>query len=123
MQIVGYVLLVLGLVTVVLATVQIVRLRAALDELNAAAEEVAEHMRALPPDLVEFLGEGDRMVLTAELLNPVKLAAEKVWIARPLSVVTPNLLRELVYKQAVTQVRKQLAILNIDADVRVHRAK
>lgn len=123
MQIVGYVVLVMGLATVAFATVQIARLRAALDEINRVAKDVAEHMHALPPDLVEYLGEGERLVMTAELLNPVELAAEKVWIARPMSAVTPNLLRELVYKQAVTQVRKQLAILNIEADVQVHRAK
>lgn len=119
----GYLLLTLGLLIVALATVQIARLRGVLAELERVAEDVAERMRALPPDLIEFLGEGDRLVLTAELLNPVKLAAEKVWIARPMSAVSPNLLREVVYKAAVAQVRKQLALLHIDADVKVHRAK
>ncbi|MGH3515906.1 MAG: hypothetical protein ACRDQ7_00500 [Haloechinothrix sp.] len=123
LDIIGYFVLVLGLVTVVLATLQIRKLRTMLDELALAADDVAEHMRALPPDLVSFLGEGDRLILTAELLNPVELAAEKTWIARPLTAVNPNLLREIVYKSAASQVRKQLAVLNIEADVQVHRAR
>lgn len=123
MEIVGYLVLVLGLAAVVVATVQITKLRTALAELADAADAVAEQMHALPPDLVGYLGEGDRFVLTAELLNPVELAAEKTWIARPLTAVSPNLLREIVYKAAVTQVRKQLTVLNIEADVQVHRAR
>ncbi|MGH3950641.1 MAG: hypothetical protein ACRDSE_16250 [Pseudonocardiaceae bacterium] len=122
-DIVGYLVLVLGLVTVIVATVQVRRLRATVAGLAEAADDVAEHMHALPRDLIDYLGEGDRLVLTAELLNPVELAAEKTWIARPLTAVNPNLLREIVYKAAATQVRKQLAVLNIEADVQVHRAR
>lgn len=123
MEIVGYLVLVVGLAAVIVATVQLRRLRIMLTEVAGAAQSVAEHLHALPPDLVEYLGQGDRFVLTAELLNPVELAAEKTWIARPLTAVSPNLLREIVYKAAVTQVRKQLTLLDIEADVRVHRAR
>ncbi|MBA0124118.1 hypothetical protein H0B56_01010 [Haloechinothrix sp. YIM 98757] len=123
MEIIGYCVLLAGLVAVVLATLTLRSLRARLAELAADADEVADRVHALPPDLVDYLGEGDRLVLTAELLNPVELAAEKTWVAKPMSAITPNLLRELVYKQAVTQVDKQLSQLNIEADVQVHRGR
>jgi hypothetical protein len=121
--ILGYAMLVFGLVAVIVAAVQIHSLRHTITRLHSEAHDLAQRVHALPPDLVDYLGDGERLVLSAELLNPVELAGEKTWIARPLSAVTPNLLRELVYKQAVTQVRKQLALLNIEADVQVHRAK
>ncbi|MDV6014545.1 hypothetical protein [Haloechinothrix sp. LS1_15] len=123
MEIISYSVLAAGIVAVAVLALVVFRLHNRARELAATADELAERMHALPADLVDYLGDGDRLVLSAELLNPVELAAEKTWIARPMSAITPNLLRELVYKQAVTQVRKQLDELNIDADVQVHRAR
>ena len=76
-----------------------------------------------PPDLVEALGVGGRQVITIELLNPFELAGRSSWFARPLSAVTPDLLRNVVYQRAVTMFRERSSEYGVEADVRLHRAE
>ncbi|MPZ63031.1 MAG: hypothetical protein GEU93_17425 [Propionibacteriales bacterium] len=123
MQITGYVALAAGLGVAVLAGVRMLRLHHTARELEARARDTAERVRVLPPDLVEFLGDGDRRVIAVELLNPFELAGKRTWFAGPLAAMTPGLLRRVVYDQAVTQIRDKTSEMGIRADVRVHRAE
>src|SRR5262245_53328723 len=123
MAIIGAVLLVVGLALIGFATVVLLRLRRTAGRLEADVQAAAERAGALPPDLVEALGTGGRRVIAIEILNPVELAGQSAWFARPLSAVTPDLLRGLVYQRAATVFRERSTDFGVRADVRVHRAE
>lgn len=119
---IGIVLLVVGLIGIGYAVVQLIRLRTAVRELEAEAHRLAERVEALPPDLVGALGSGRRRVIAIELLNPFELAGRSTWFAKPLSTVTPDLLRGVVNQRAVTLFREKSAEFGVAADIRLHDA-
>lgn len=119
---IGWVVVVAGVLGVAAAGVLIVRLRAELRELEGRAAELAGLVDALPADLATPLGNGTRHVIAVELLNPFELAQRETWLAKPLSVLTPRVLRDLIYRQVVSRVRQTLTDAGVRADVRLHRA-
>lgn len=122
MGFVGVALLVTGIATIGLASSLLLRLRRDLRRLDDAMRAAAERVDALPPDLVRALGTGDRRVIAIELLNPFELAGRSTWFAKPLSVVTPDLLRGVVNQRAVTLFREKSEEYGVRADIRLHRA-
>jgi hypothetical protein len=123
MGIVGVILLVVGLAGIGYAVVQLLRLRAAVRTLDDAIRDAAERADALPPDLVKALGTGSRRVIAVELLNPFELAGRSTWFARPLTAMTPDLLRGVVNQRAVALFRDRSAEFGVQADVRLHRVE
>jgi hypothetical protein len=123
MQIAGSVLLAIGLVVLAVEVVALVRLTSTVRRHESTARELASRIEALPPDLVQALGQGERQVIVVELLNPLELASRETWVARPLSAVTPKLLRDIVYNKAVSEVQGQMTAMGIEADVRTHRVR
>lgn len=123
MAIIGGVLLVVGLALTGIAVSLLLRLRREASRLTTEVREAAERSRALPPDLVEALGTGGRRVITIELLNPFELASRSTWFARPLSAVTPDLLRGMVYQRAVTMFRQRSTEFGVEADIRLHHVE
>lgn len=122
MAIIGVVLLVVGLALIGFATIELLRLRRTARRLDDEVRGAAARAGALPPDLVEALGAGGRRVIAIEILNPFELAESSTSLARPLSAVTPDLLRGLVYQRAVTMFRERSSEYGVEADVQVHRA-
>jgi hypothetical protein len=122
MAIIGAVLFVVGVALIGLATIELLRLRRTARRLEDEVREAAARAGALPPDLVEALGTGGRRVITIEILNPFELAGRSTWFARPLSAVSPDLLRGLVYQRAATMFRERSSEYGVEADVRLHRA-
>jgi hypothetical protein len=122
MGIVGVVLLVVGLVGIGYAVSQLIRLRKNIRQLDAEVRSAAERADALPPDLVAALGTGSRRVIAIELLNPFELAGRSTWFAKPMSAVTPDLLRGVVNQRAVALFREKSAEFGVEADIRLHRA-
>lgn len=123
METVAVVLMVLGLLGVGLAVVALVRLRAELARLAEQADRVARRVEALPPDLSRVFGNHDRHIISVELLNLFELAHRETWVARPLSVLTPRLLRDLIHRAVVGRVRENLAASGVEAEVRLHRVR
>lgn len=120
METIGLVLVVAGLVVLGTAVVALVRLRRELAATRAQARDLAERMKALPPELVG-LGAGDRHVITVELLNLFELAHKESALTRPLTALTPRLLRDVVHKKIIGRVRESLEAQGVRADVRVRR--
>ncbi|HEY1969899.1 MAG TPA: hypothetical protein VGH89_18240 [Pseudonocardia sp.] len=123
MQLFGEILVATGLVVLLVEVVVLIRLNAMARRLGTKTREAATRIDGLPADLVRSLGEGERKVIVVELLNPLELASRETWIARPLSAVTPNLLRDLVYNKAASKVQTQMAALGVEVDVRTYRAR
>jgi len=123
MGIVGLVLLVAGIAGIGYAVGQLVRLRATVRRLEAELGEVAERAGALPTGLVGALGAGSRRVIAIELLNPFELAGRSTWFAKPLSAVTPDLLRGVVNQRAVALFREKSAEFGVEADIQLHHAE
>jgi hypothetical protein len=122
MAIIGAILLVIGLALIGFATVELLRLRRTARRLEDEVRAAAARAGAMPPDLVGALGTGGRRVIAIEILNPFELADRSTSLARPLSAVTPDLLRGLVYQRAVTIFRERSSEYGVEADVWVHRA-
>lgn len=120
---VAVVLLIIGLVGVALAGVAILRLRAEMRALAERAEGIARRVDALPPDLSKVFGMEDRHIISVEILNLFELAHKETWVARPLSVLTPRLLRDVIHRHVVGRVRENLTAAGVDADVRLHRVR
>jgi len=78
---------------------------------------------ALPPDLSKVFGIEDRHIISVEILNLFELAHKETWVARPLSVLTPRLLRDVIHRHVVGRVRENLTAAGVDADVRLHRVR
>jgi len=117
------VLLIVGVLGLVAAALAMVRLRAEVRGLAERAEVIARRVDALPPDLSRVFGNEDRHIISVELLNLFELAHKETWVARPLSVLTPRLLRDLIHRHVVGRVRENLTAAGVDADVRLHRVR
>ena len=117
------VLLIIGVLGLVAAALAMVRLRAEVRGLAERAEVIARRVDALPPDLSRVFGNEDRHIISVELLNLFELAHKETWVARPLSVLTPRLLRDLIHRHVVGRVRENLTAAGVDADVRLHRVR
>jgi len=123
METIGLVLVIAGLVVLAAVIVALRRLRGELAETEARAAELAERMNALPPELSKGLGTGARHVITVELLNLFELAHKESVLARPLTALTPRLVRDVVHRKLVVKVRESLSASGVEADVRLHRAR
>ena len=120
---VAVVLLVVGLLGLGVAGYVVVGLRAELRGLADEADRMARRVQALPPDLSRVFGTEDRHIISVELLNLFELAHKETWVARPLSVLTPRLLRDIVHRTVVGRVRENLSTAGVEADVRLHRVR
>ncbi len=101
--------------TVALLAVALVRSRA---EVRALAEEAARLAAEVDPDApwhppVE--------VIAVAIEDHVTLAATRSPLAKPLGRVAPGLLRGVVHREVVAQLRAELAAQGVEADVRVRR--
>lgn len=120
METIGLVLVLAGLGVLTAAIVALRRLRQELAATEAEATALAERVNALPPKLAG-LGIGARHVITVELLNLFELAHKESALARPLTALTPRLLRDVVHRKLIGRVRESLSAAGVEADVRVHR--
>jgi hypothetical protein len=110
-------------VVLVLAVLQVRRLRADLAAVERRAGEVADELDALPPELSRTFGIGARHLISVEILNLFELAHKESVLVRPLTALTPRLLRDVVHKRIVDRVRQNLDEQGVRADVRLHRAR
>jgi hypothetical protein len=120
---VAVVLLLVGVLVLGVAGFFVVRLRGEVRQLGERAERVARRVEALPPDLSRVFGNEDRHVISVEILNLFELAHRETWVARPLSMLTPRLLRDVIHRRVVGRVRGNLSAAGVDADVRLHRVR
>jgi hypothetical protein len=120
METIGLVLVLAGLGVLTAAIVALRRLRQELAATEAEATALAERVNALPPELAG-LGIGARHVITVELLNLFELAHKESALTRPLTALTPRLLRDVVHRKLVGRVRESLSEAGVEADVRLHR--
>lgn len=120
METIGLVLVLAGLGVLAAAIVALRRLRRELTATEAEAKALAERMYALPPELAG-IGSGARHVITVELLNLFELAHKESALTRPLTALTPRLLRDVVHRKLVGRVRESLSAAGVEADVRLHR--
>jgi hypothetical protein len=123
MEIAGLVLVVLGLVVLALAVREVRRLRAEVAAVAARADDVADELGALPPELSRTFGVGAKHLVSVEILNLFELAHKESVLTRPLTALTPRLLRDVVHKRIVGRVRESLDEQGVRADVRLHRAR
>ncbi|HEU5472188.1 MAG TPA: hypothetical protein VFV67_16160 [Actinophytocola sp.] len=123
MQTVAVVVFGVGVVAVAVGVAAVVRLRGEVRRLGERAARTARRVEALPPDLSKVLGTEDRHVISVELLNLFELAHRETWVARPLSLLTPRLLRDAIHRRLVGRVRANLASSGVRADVRLHRVR
>jgi hypothetical protein len=121
METIGLVLVLAGLAVLAAAIVSLRRLRRELADTEAEMRELAERMNALPPELAGRFGVGARHVITVELLNLFELAHRESVFARPLTALTPRVLRDVVHRRLIVKVRESLKASGVEADVRVHR--
>lgn len=93
------------------------RLNSSLAALQARADAVD----ALPPPPAELMriARENKRVLSVNILNPMELAAQKHWVAGAAGRVTPNLVRQIVYKEAARIVAQELPKYGVIAEVRV----
>lgn len=77
---------------------------------------------ALPADLNKLLGEQNKRFITVEILNPVELAVNKTFLAKPLVGLLPNTINKLVYAEARDIIAQQLPDFGVKAEVKVHAA-
>src|SRR5262245_42642375 len=117
METIGLVLVLAGLVVLTVAVVTLRRLRRELAATEAQAQELAEKMKALPPELAGSFGTGARHLITVELLNLFELAHKETFLARPFTALTPRLLRDVVHRRLVVKVRESLSASGVEADV------
>lgn len=123
METLAVVLLVVGVVGVGAGLWGLVRLRGEVRAVAERAEAIARRVDALPPDLSRVFGNEDRHIISVELLNLFEVARRETWLARPLTVLTPRLLRDVVHRHVVGRVRENLSAAGVDADVRLHRVR
>ncbi len=69
-----------------------------------------------------MIGTSSRFI-PVELLDLLKLAHRKTWVARPLSVLKPRLLCDVIHHALVGRVRENLAAAGVEADVGLHRVR
>jgi len=123
MEVVSLVLVIIGLGVLAFAVRELRGLRADVAVLDARADEVAERVDALPPELSGAFGTGARHLITVELLNLFELAHRESALTRPLTALTPRLLRNVVHRRLIGRVRQGLTEAGVQADVRLHRAE
>ena len=75
--------------------------------------------RVALPATVGQDGEHDAIVIV--IRNHAEVAADRNPLARTLSVMSPGLVRGLVHRETVSELRARLEAEGIDADVRVRR--
>lgn len=119
----GLVLVVAGLVVLGVAVVQVRRLRADVAAVEERAAEVADEVAALPPGLSGTFGTGARHLISVEILNLFELAHKENALTRPLTALTPRLVRDVVHRRIIGRVRQSLTEQGVEADVRLHRAR
>lgn len=78
--------------------------------------------RAIPADLQAMLGDPGKRIITVEILNPMELAADKTWLAKPAAGMSPGLINRIVYQQAREIVEQQMPKFGAVAEVKVHVA-
>ncbi|GAB3445086.1 hypothetical protein [Actinophytocola sediminis] len=122
MQVVGLVLVIIGLCVLAAAVREVLRLRAEVDALATRSAEVAGRLDALPPELSGAFGTGTHHLITVELLNLFELAHQQSALTRPLTALTPRLVRDVVHRKLIGRVRQTLTDAGVQADVRLHRA-
>lgn len=123
MEILGLVLVVVGLGALAIAVREVGTLRRELRVLEERAGAVADQVDALPPELSGTFGTGARHLISVELLNLFELAHKESALTRPLTVLTPRLLRDVVHRRLIGRVRQGLSDQGVQADVRLHRAR
>ncbi|OLF12857.1 hypothetical protein BLA60_06195 [Actinophytocola xinjiangensis] len=122
MEVVGLVLVLIGLGVLAIAVREVLALRREVATLTTRASEVAERIEALPPELRGAFGTGARHLITVELLNLFELAHQHSALTRPLTALTPRLVRDVVHRKLIDRVRAALSGAGVRADVRLHRA-
>jgi hypothetical protein len=123
METVGLVLVAVGLVGLGLAVREVRRLRVEVATVTERVTEVADEIGALPPTMVRSFGDGDRHLIVVEILNLFELAHRESVLTRPLTALTPRLLRDVVHRRIVRTVRESMDGQGVRADVRLHRAR
>ncbi|MPZ84394.1 MAG: hypothetical protein GEV28_29980 [Actinophytocola sp.] len=123
MSVVGLVLVAVGFGVLGLAVREVRRLRVDVRRVEARAEVVADEVDALPPELSRTFGVGARHLVSVEILNLFELAHKESALTRPLTVLTPRLLRDVVHRRLIGKVRQGLDDQGVRADVRLHRAR
>ena len=90
------------------------RLRQRLVEAEAAIEALRVELAAdvVPPG---------PHVITIEMRNISELAVQRSTIAWPLATFAPGVLRTIVLRQTVREMRTQMAAEGVDADVQIRR--
>jgi hypothetical protein len=120
---VAVVLLIVGLLLTGLAAAAIMRLRTRVTSLADRADAIAQRIDALPPDLTRVFGGRDRHVISVELLNLFEVAHKETWVARPLSMLAPRTLTDVIHRHVVGKVRENLKAAGVEAEVRLHRVR
>lgn len=90
--------------------------------LMAETEALQQASRAIPADMHALLGDPGKRIITVELLNPMQLATDKTWLAKPIAGMSPGLINKIVYQQAREIVEQQLPKFGAIAEVKVHGA-
>lgn len=75
---------------------------------------------ALPADLDKLLGKQNKRVITVEILNPIELALDKTFLAKPLVGLSPGTINKIVYSEARDIIAKQLPDFGVNAEVKIH---
>ncbi len=75
-----------------------------------------------PQELDALLGEGKRMLISIEILNPMQLAAKESWFASVFGNLSPALIRNIVNERTQKMLATQLREYGVEADVKLHRA-
>lgn len=101
---------------------QIARLRARVAEAEGSFTRLCEELSSAPFDLTQTLGDGERKLITVEILNPLEVAGEQSALVRRFGAVAPAMLRAEVTRRAVKELQAQLAEQGVEAEVRVHDA-
>ncbi len=76
---------------------------------------------ALTAALTNAVGDEVAEVITIEIRNHAEVAASRSALAKPLALLTPGILRNIVHRETVKMMRSELADNGVDADVRLRR--
>ena len=98
----------------------VVRRRARRLEAQVAALTPAA---PLAPDLEANFGIGKRRLLVIEILNPIELARSRSRASTLLAAMAPDRLRKVVIEQTAKEMREQMQLEGVEAEIRVHAAR
>lgn len=90
--------------------------------LKAETAALQKASRAIPADLQALLGDPSKRIITVEILNPMQLATDKTWLAKPVAGMSPGLINRIVYQQARDIVEQQMPKFGAVAVVKVRGA-